>query len=159
MCGDFNIDLLNPRKLKAVDHFNMTMGSMRFIPMISKSTRITRESSTLIDNIYSNELAGKSVSGIIISDFSDHLPIFNAEGPSGREHGAAKANTEVLRSKRWYRSKTKEGVAKMREELQGEEWKEVYSTKDVNEAYETFLNKFMQSYNKSCPMTCPDMSQ
>ena len=41
-----------------------------------RPTRITKESATIIDNIFTNELQRITSSGIIINDMSDHLPIF-----------------------------------------------------------------------------------
>ena len=48
-----------------------------FLPTITKPTRITHTTATLIDNIYikTSKLI-KIASGIIIHDISDHLPIF-----------------------------------------------------------------------------------
>jgi len=45
--------------------------------LISKPTRITEQSSTLIDHIYTNDTKHAIVSGISISDLSDHLPTFS----------------------------------------------------------------------------------
>ena len=45
--------------------------------MITKSTRITAHSATLIDNICTNNTTMSSKSGLIISDISDHLPMFS----------------------------------------------------------------------------------
>ena len=45
--------------------------------MITKPTRITAHSATLIDNIFTNNTTVSSKSGLIISDISDHLPIFS----------------------------------------------------------------------------------
>ena len=44
--------------------------------LINKPTRITITTSTLIDNIFTNELKTTVVSKIIVEDLSDHLPIF-----------------------------------------------------------------------------------
>jgi len=44
--------------------------------LIDKPTRITKHSTTLIDHIYTNDVKPSIVSGIIIDDVSDHLPIF-----------------------------------------------------------------------------------
>jgi len=44
--------------------------------LIDKPTRITKHSTTLIDQIYTNDVKSSIVSGIIIDDLSDHLPMF-----------------------------------------------------------------------------------
>ena len=44
-------------------------------PVITKPTRITHISATLIDNIFlDSRLTGKTVNKILVDDISDHLP-------------------------------------------------------------------------------------
>lgn len=52
------------------------MYSNGFYPLVSKSTRITSHSATLIDNIFSNDPDNHKFSDILWSDISDHLPVF-----------------------------------------------------------------------------------
>ena len=44
--------------------------------IIDKATRINKSTATLIDHVYTNDLSSKLVPGLIISDISDHLPVF-----------------------------------------------------------------------------------
>ena len=44
--------------------------------MITKATRITNHSATLIDHIYTNSPEKVIKSGICLADISDHLPCF-----------------------------------------------------------------------------------
>ena len=52
------------------------MYSLGLYPLIDKPTRITDSSTTLIDNIFTNELRFNLTSGIMFNDIIDHLPIF-----------------------------------------------------------------------------------
>ena len=45
-------------------------------PLITRPTRITRDTKTLIDNIFTTDLNSHKQSGIIINDIGDHLPIY-----------------------------------------------------------------------------------
>ena len=45
-------------------------------PLISRPTRLTSYSATLIDNIFTNNISASCDNGPIINDLSDHLPIF-----------------------------------------------------------------------------------
>jgi hypothetical protein len=47
-----------------------------FMPYISKPTRITHSSATIIDHIYSNENSSHTNSGIIITDVANHFATF-----------------------------------------------------------------------------------
>lgn len=46
------------------------------MPMITKATRITDHTSTLIDHIYTNVPEKVFKAGICLADIMDHLPIF-----------------------------------------------------------------------------------
>ena len=52
---------------------------MRNISLITKATRVTDKTETLIDNIFTNNLEkiNDSINGIVFSDISDHLPIIH----------------------------------------------------------------------------------
>ena len=53
-----------------------TMYSLGLYLLTDKPTRITDNTTTLIDNIFTNELHFNLTSGIMFNDISDHLPIF-----------------------------------------------------------------------------------
>ena len=74
--GDFNVDLLKcDTDLNTSEYFNL-LSSNNFLPYITLPTRITAQSSTLIDNIFSNCINQKIISGNLTSTVSDHLPQF-----------------------------------------------------------------------------------
>ena len=54
--GDFNINLLNYDHHMETHDYVDTMFSNSLIPQITKPTRITPTTATLIDNIYSNDI-------------------------------------------------------------------------------------------------------
>ena len=71
--GDFNIDLLKfGSHCKTSDYLD-NIFSHGFIPTITKPTRVTKNSATLIDHIYSNNISTSTTSGIIITDVADHF--------------------------------------------------------------------------------------
>ena len=51
-CGDFNVDILNPHGHSKTNNFIDTMYSNNLFPVITKPSRITTETATLIDNIF-----------------------------------------------------------------------------------------------------------
>ena len=76
LSGDFNIDLLKyDVNNKHRDFLNMVT-SFGYLPYIIHPTRITENTSTLIENIYSNNLEDKIISGNILIQFADHLAQF-----------------------------------------------------------------------------------
>lgn len=74
VCGDFNVDLLKDHKMNR--HFLDTMYSICLFPTILRPTRIICDSATLIDNIFINDIGNRVISGLLISDIIDHLPVF-----------------------------------------------------------------------------------
>ena len=52
------------------------MFSSTFYPLISRPTRITNTTATVIDNIFVNNIEGNYKCGILFTDPSDHLPVF-----------------------------------------------------------------------------------
>ena len=73
--GDCNLDLLKYNSNVPIGEFFNSMLSYSFVPTISKPTRITDTSATIIDNIFVNKTQYKICSAVIYSDISDHMPI------------------------------------------------------------------------------------
>ena len=67
MCGDFNIDLLKSESCKPTQEFTDMMFAFGFYPLITKPTRISLNSATLIDNIFTNVMYS-STNGVIVTD-------------------------------------------------------------------------------------------
>ena len=75
--SDFNSDLLHYNNHAHTQEFVDSLFSYAFYPLISKPTRITSHSATLIDNIFTNQPSKCSFSAIILNDlacFYDELP-------------------------------------------------------------------------------------
>ena len=72
LCGDFNVDLLTENENS--NFFNM-LYSVNFLPVVNIATRITENSATCIDQIWHNKF-NVANSGVIVSDISDHYPVF-----------------------------------------------------------------------------------
>lgn len=68
LLGDINIDCL-----KVGSHSSY---SSNLLLIITKSTRITSHTATLIDNIYTNVPSDQIIPGVVSMDISDHLTTF-----------------------------------------------------------------------------------
>ena len=76
--GDFNLNLLKNQNHNATGEFLDGLYSHLFFPLITLPSRITSHTATLIDNIFSNHVEHSYLkSGLLITDISDHLPIFS----------------------------------------------------------------------------------
>ena len=76
LLGDFNVDLLKHDYDAPTNEFFDSLSSHMFLSHIIQPTRVTSNSKTLIDNIFSNILGPDSVSGNLTDTVSDHLPQF-----------------------------------------------------------------------------------
>ena len=76
LLGDFNVNLLNAKDEPESSAFLDTLGSNLILPQILLPTRITEDSQTLIDNIFSTASDTLNFSGNICFSISDHLPQF-----------------------------------------------------------------------------------
>ncbi len=83
--SDQNMDYLHiSQHSHTADLFN-THISHGLIPVITRPTRITHQTATLIDNIYIKVQGDTQIkSGIITTQISDHLPVFAFFGNNAR---------------------------------------------------------------------------
>ena len=73
---DHNLDLLKSETHQPTNDFIQYNLDFGLVPTVTRPTRITQSTATLIDNIFvSQNLCGKYVSNILINDTSDHLPV------------------------------------------------------------------------------------
>ena len=74
--GDFTINIHQDSSTTyANDHINLLL-SHRAFPLITKPTRVTVKSATIIDHIISNDTINVLYPGIIQTDVTDRYPIF-----------------------------------------------------------------------------------
>ena len=76
ICGDFNIDLLKHVSHSSTKYFLDLTFSLDMYRVITKLTRISNVSTTLIDNIFINDTNSDITNGLLITDISDHLSVF-----------------------------------------------------------------------------------
>ena len=147
LLGDFNIDLLKTETDENISNFYNILNSHLFIPHITKPTRITSHSKTLIDNIFSNNPQFTcGVSGNFTFSISDHLPQFLIM-PGGKNNPPKKHN--IL--KRNMKSLVKENLVA---DVLSINWCEVISMDkmDVNYSFENFYTKISEIIDKHVPL-------
>ena len=127
------------------DFIDLTQG-FGLLPLINKPTRITLDSATIIDNIFSNATV-KSECGLIIDDtISDHLPVFSIIKLEGIINDKDKAYYKMVRND------YPENIENLRKELGDIDWSDILNSNNVDNAYSTFVNKIKLAYDKWCPL-------
>ena len=71
-----NIDFLRVGTHSKTEDYLDMLYSSNLLPVITKPTRITSHTATLIDHIYTNASTDQIIPGIVTTDISDHLPTF-----------------------------------------------------------------------------------
>ena len=75
LMGDFNIDTMKSDTISK--NFISRMQCLHLNQLISVTTRISNNSASTIDHIYTNICSCKIYAGTIIADLSDHFPVFS----------------------------------------------------------------------------------
>ena len=76
LCGDYNINLLKIDSSQHYGRFFENMTTLGFFPQITRPTRLSGDSNTLIDNIFTNNFCKAHLAGILVTPVSDHLMQF-----------------------------------------------------------------------------------
>ena len=144
VCGDFNVDLLQYDKHRDTNNFVDQLYSLGLHPLITRPTRITNHSNTLIDNIYTTDVTSCIQSGLIINDMTDHLPIFQI---TEYKHNN---NITIIHSSR--RLANERNINTLINDLVNADWKEIYDSDDINCMYNTFTEIITELYQSNCPI-------
>ena len=75
--GDFNLDLLKINENKFISDYVDTLFSFGFLQIVTKPTRISENSATLIDHILTNSSNDAFESFLLCWQISDHLPLIH----------------------------------------------------------------------------------
>ena len=89
--GDMNIDLLKYQSHTNTCNYLDNIFSHGYLPTITKPTRVTPSTATLIDHCYTNDIVNNGSSGIIINDVADHFGTFYISS-SNIEHKTSAQN-------------------------------------------------------------------
>ena len=144
LVGDFNIDLLKTDTHVDTSKYFDTLLENNLLPVISKPTRITHSSATLIDHIFVQNLSDNSKSGILLESLSDHCPVYFL---MGEKFKCNKTKPDKIRT----RVKNENNKAKFYESLSSHNWSEVLNENRPKQAFTSFLNTVDKLYEESFP--------
>ena len=142
ICLDSNINLLNICSSHTHFSYLSTINESNFTQCIEKVTRVHNHSSSLIDHILTNNLEAEVTSGVVMSDISDHFPVF-LELPVQKTKNKTKFETS--------RKFSRHCLENFHENLSLFEWNDVQASNDVDVAYGNFWNSFKTLYDLIFP--------
>ena len=120
-----------------------TFISAGFLPTVTLPTRITHNTSTLIDNIYVKcTHYDELVSGIMSTDISDHLPLFTFVGQHRRNKSPPKMIT--------YRPIDESKLINIQKYLNSIDWNILHNM-NTDQSYDHFNRILLQAINTHIP--------
>ena len=141
---DHNLDFLKSHVHKKTQQFlNLNLDHDLF-PVITRPTRITHTSATLIDNIFlDSRLTGQTSNKILVDDISDHLPsVVILENMNPSKNGKIEVTSRDVRPKQ---------IESLKMELTSI-LKSNISNGDTNDQFDKFHKISMKCIDAHCPV-------
>jgi len=148
LTGDFNIDLLklNNNEYPIANELINAMNTYSLRHVITKPTRVTTNSSTLIDNIFTSNPIN-IISGILDVSISDHFPIFIIQ-----KNMLPKRNNTITPTTISYRLINDRTLYDLGNCLNDYDFDAVYSCTDSTEAINQLNAVLDEKFNYYCPV-------
>ena len=148
LAGDVNIDALTYNKFKNTKTFYDDLLEKNIFPSIHKPTRVTRNSYSIIDNIFSNNLSnGDFEAGIFKTDISDHFPTFLIV------RNICNIKKSSTSAKVFKRNLTKTNLDSLKNAYNDTSWNDVLSSTSTNTSFSYFSKKIQNIFDKVCPLS------
>ena len=140
---DHNLDFLKHSIHKRTQDFIELNLDNNLLPSITRPTRITKSSATLIDNIIvSQSLMANCKSRIVIDDISDHLPSIVKFDEMLQKCKTSKLVTS--------RNLNERSLQKISDSLTRTNWSEVI-TENVDESFDSFHDLLLKTLDRYAP--------
>ena len=136
--GDFNVDELKSNRLKDL------MVLYGLSQQISSPTRITKDSSTLIDHIYTTDSFGSQKSGVMPFGCSDHHLIYTVRCCFRKKH---EEHSTIQ-----YRRFKDVDLQELSTDMDKVPWSCIEAFDDVDDVWSTFRNLFFDVIDRHAPM-------
>ena len=114
------------------------------LPLINRTTRVTCNTATLIDNIFTNVLDNNCISGIYPTDISDHFPVLHIS--YSQKHIVT---SNPPRNVRLINNTT---LSKFKSKIETTNWVDILNMNNVQEVYDKFIQTLTNIYNDTIPI-------
>ena len=146
--GDINYNIINLNNHLPTQNYHSLLTTLMYQQVITKPTRVTDTTATLIDHIWHNDTSIGCTTlnnspGIIYSDISDHLPVF-------LQITSNKARN--VKVKITYRQFNTENFNTYRQKLQEVRTDDYFKPNDVDNTHLNFCNSIVDIIHDSFPL-------
>ena len=142
--GDFNLDLSKYESSNNVFDFVSLMTGYNFFNCISKPTRVSSNTASIIDHVWTNNISSLHSSYIIYNHLSDHFPILAKFKTNKQMH---RDQDEYIK----YRDFSDRKIAGFIEALHEVSWDLVYCSQNPQISYNNFELIFKNLYERFFP--------
>ena len=149
MTGDGNIDLLQYGKFDGSTNLVDRMNQRDFVPLISRPTRITDHSATLIDHLFTNSCHAVTRTGVITESYADHLATFSCILLDNNRINCKISKTD---NDCQIRQITENGIQKFVEHIAAADWAPAYAAEGANEKFDIFSKIYNEIYSRNFPL-------
>ena len=115
------------------------------MPLILRPTRVSATSATLLDHIWINDILDVDETGIIMSNISDHYPVFSKHNLESNNN--MDVYVEVKR-----RMCGRRNIDRLAEAIAEFDWSLILNISHVESAYDFFAQNFKKLYDQHCPV-------
>ena len=148
---DHNLDLLKTHQHSQTNEFLEINLKKNLLPTISKPTRITTKSATLIDNVFlSTKLQTPIDSTILLEDISDHLPCMITMHKQLKCVREGKTITS--------RPLTDKNIEKINTDLSAIDWDQELNSKSIEDDFNKFHKIVCETINTHAPVKTKKIS-
>jgi hypothetical protein len=144
ICGDFNLDVLKIDGNHFIADYIDTLFSYGFLQIITKPTRICRDSATIIDHIITNSSRQSFETFILCTKISDHFPILHI-----LDYSKPSKNTKKFESRNF----SDVNISEFKRTIENLSWNQVLNCNNTQEAYNQFSDTFLTLYDLHFPVT------
>jgi hypothetical protein len=138
--GDFNLDVLKINTCRNMEAYVNNLFSNGCLQVVCKPTRCNENSATCIDHFVTNIKQSSYNSRILLNRISDHFPIFFTINHSLKK--------PPVHSNITYRDFSDNNVNQFVNSLLLEDWANVLSCNNPNEALDNFISIFKANHSK-----------
>ena len=141
--SDANINLLSLGSGAISEDYLNILTSHGFVQIVSKATRMHKNSKSLIDHIITNESNLYLKHGVVIDTLSDHFSTVLSIAVTKKKNIPSPGERRIF---------SKINIKRFKEALRARSWDDVYSSNEVNSAYDAFEKTFMSLFNICFPL-------
>ena len=153
IAGDFNQDLIKHEDDVDCQNLIDSAHNHGFTQIVSRPTRITEHSATLIDHVYTSNIETTLSCNILTLDISDHLATHTKLSLGTNTRSPHRRNPALFETKKSECRMFNEASNKIFENLiKNEAWSQISIDMDTQTAYTKFEEIYMKHYNAAYPL-------